>query len=60
MLVLTAAAMEPLTVPCAAVIVGKRAQAREITGPIGHAWSALADVVVLWGRYLAHRARRRA
>jgi hypothetical protein len=34
-------------------------QAWVVTGPLGHLWSALADVVVLWVRYLAHRARGR-
>jgi hypothetical protein len=29
-----------------------------VTGPIGHLWSALADMAVIWARYLAHRARR--
>jgi hypothetical protein len=30
-----------------------------ITGPPGHFWSALADIVVLWTRYLVARARGR-
>jgi hypothetical protein len=29
-----------------------------VTGPLGHLWSALADMTLLWARYLAHRARR--
>jgi hypothetical protein len=29
-----------------------------VTGPIGHLWSALADMALIWARYLAHRARR--
>ena len=29
-----------------------------VTGPLGHLWSALADMTVIWVRYLAHRARR--
>jgi hypothetical protein len=29
-----------------------------VTGPAGHLWSALADMVLIWARYLAHRARR--
>jgi hypothetical protein len=29
-----------------------------VTGPLGHLWSALADMAVIWVRYLAHRARR--
>jgi Ribonuclease G/E len=31
-----------------------------VTGPLGHAWSALTDMALIAGRYLAHRARRRA
>jgi hypothetical protein len=31
-----------------------------VTGPLGHAWSALADIVLLWARYLANRVRGRA
>jgi hypothetical protein len=30
-----------------------------VTGPLGHLWSALVDIVVVWARYLAHRARGR-
>jgi hypothetical protein len=30
-----------------------------VTGPLGHMWSALADMAIIWARYLAHRARRR-
>jgi hypothetical protein len=30
-----------------------------LTGPLGHLWSAVADIVVLWARYLAARARGR-
>ena len=33
-------------------------QAWIVTGPLGHLWSALADMTVIWARYLAHRARR--
>jgi hypothetical protein len=29
-----------------------------VTGPIGHLWSALADMALIWARYLARRARR--
>ena len=29
----------------------ERAQAWVFTGPIGHLWSLLADVVALWVRY---------
>jgi len=28
-----------------------------VTGPLGHLWSALADMTLIWVRYLAHRAR---
>jgi hypothetical protein len=31
-----------------------------VTGPLGHLWSALADIVLLWTRYLARRALRAA
>jgi hypothetical protein len=31
-----------------------------VTGPLGHLWSAVADIVVLWTRYLWARARGRA
>ena len=30
-----------------------------VTGPIGHMWSAGADMALIWARYLTHRARRR-
>ena len=36
----------------------ERLQAWIVTGPLGHLWSALADMTVIWVRYLAHRARR--
>jgi hypothetical protein len=29
-----------------------------VTGPLGHLWSALVDMLVIWARYLTHRARR--
>jgi hypothetical protein len=29
------------------------------TGPLGHLWSALADLSVLWSRWVASEARRR-
>lgn len=29
----------------------RRAQAWAVTGPLGHFWSASADIVVLWARY---------
>jgi hypothetical protein len=31
-----------------------------VTGPLGHLWSAVADVTVLWVRWLVARARGRA
>jgi hypothetical protein len=34
-------------------------QAWIVTGPIGHLWSAAADVTIIWARYLANRARGR-
>jgi hypothetical protein len=34
-------------------------QAWIVTGPIGHLWSAMADITLLWARYLANRARGR-
>jgi hypothetical protein len=34
-------------------------QAWVVTGPLGHLWSALADMVLIWMRYLAHRVRGR-
>ncbi|HZB05237.1 MAG TPA: hypothetical protein VE449_01510 [Thermoleophilaceae bacterium] len=34
-------------------------QAWLVTGPVGHLWSALADMAIVWTRWLAHRARRR-
>jgi hypothetical protein len=37
----------------------ERAQAWLVTGPLGHLWSALADIVVLLARYGAARLRRR-
>jgi hypothetical protein len=30
-----------------------------VTGPLGHFWSALADMALIWARWLAHRARGR-
>jgi len=34
-----------------------RARAWLVTGPLGHLWSALVDMTLIWARYLAHRAR---
>jgi hypothetical protein len=36
----------------------EKLQAWIVTGPLGHLWSALADMTLIWARYLAHRARR--
>ncbi len=57
-LVVTAAAMRRLTVPCECVNARERSAAWIVTGPPGHFWSATADIVVLWTRYLWARARR--
>jgi hypothetical protein len=35
-------------------------QAWIVTGPLGHMWSALADMAAIWARYLVNRARGRA
>jgi hypothetical protein len=37
---------------------GERLLAWIVTGPLGHLWSAVADVTLLLGRYLASRLRR--
>lgn len=34
-------------------------QAWVVTGPLGHLWSAGADMAIIWVRYLANRVRRR-
>jgi hypothetical protein len=31
-----------------------------VTGPLGHLWSATADIAELWARYLWLKARGRA
>jgi hypothetical protein len=36
----------------------EKLQAWIVTGPLGHLWSALADMTLIWVRYLARRARR--
>jgi hypothetical protein len=38
--------------------VTEKLQAWIVTGPLGHLWSALADMTLIWVRYLVHRARR--
>ena len=35
----------------------ERLQAWVFTGPLGHLWSVMADVVVLWVRYGRFKAR---
>jgi hypothetical protein len=30
-----------------------------VTGPLGHLWSAVADIVVVWTKYLWSRAKGR-
>jgi hypothetical protein len=37
----------------------ERAQAWLVTGPLGHLWSALADIAVALARYGYSRLRRR-
>jgi hypothetical protein len=39
--------------------LAERATAWIYTGPLGHLWSAVADITVLWVRWMAHRARNR-
>ena len=46
-----------LTVPCTVVKPRDRLMAWIITGPIGHLWSAVADIALLWVRYAAGRIR---
>jgi hypothetical protein len=38
----------------------EKLQAWIVTGPLGHLWSSLTDMILIWVRYLAHRARGRA
>jgi hypothetical protein len=45
--------------------IGRRAPAERllawvVTGPLGHLWSAVADITLLWVRWLLLRARGRA
>ena len=37
--------------------VAEQLRAWIVTGPIGHLWSAMADITLLWTRYLANRVR---
>ena len=39
--------------------VAEQLRAWIVTGPIGHLWSAMADITLLWTRYLANRVRGR-
>jgi len=48
---LTAVATRDLTVPCDLVRARDRAAAWVVTGPLGHLWSVVADVTVLFARY---------
>jgi hypothetical protein len=41
------------------VDAARRINAWIVTGPLGHFWSATADIALIWARYLAHRARGR-
>ncbi len=36
----------------------ERLQAWLVTGPLGHLWSVLADIAILFARYGVHRLRR--
>jgi hypothetical protein len=61
-LVFTAVAIRPLTIPCGFVNARDRAAAWIVTGPLGHLWSVIADLAVLLARYgrarLVARLRR--
>jgi len=37
--------------------LAEKLQAWVVTGPLGHLWSAMADIVLLWARYFTNRAR---
>jgi hypothetical protein len=39
--------------------LAEKLQAWIVTGPLGHLWSALADMTIIWTRYLVNRARGR-
>ena len=39
---------------------GERLVAWAVTGPLGHLWSAVADVTLLWIRYTLARIRGEA
>ena len=46
-----------MTVPCAIVRVPDRFAAWLVTGPLGHLWSVVADLAVLFARYGWRRLR---
>lgn len=48
-----------MTVPCDFVRAWDRAVGWVVTGPPGHLWSALADMAIIWARYLTHKLRGR-
>jgi hypothetical protein len=58
--VFTALAICGLTIPCGVMRTRDRLAAWLVTGPLGHLWSALADIVLLWTRYLMRRALKAA
>jgi hypothetical protein len=39
--------------------VAEKLQAWIVTGPLGHLWSAMADITLIWVRYAGNRARGR-
>jgi hypothetical protein len=43
--------MRRVTIPCRFVRARDRAAAWIVTGPLGHLWSVIADVTVLFARY---------
>jgi hypothetical protein len=43
--------MRRLTIPCEFVRARDRAAAWIVTGPLGHLWSVVADLAVLFARY---------
>ena len=40
--------------------VAEQLKAWIVTGPIGHLWSAMVDITLIWSRYLANRVRGKA
>jgi hypothetical protein len=43
--------MRRLTIPCGFVRARDRAAAWIVTGPLGHLWSVVGDLAVLFARY---------